>query len=332
MTNSGMKTKIYSSIIGFGLIFCSLMIAFFLFIEDPTAANQASFAVGEAKAAPAENVPAPQYLHLADAKILPVAETLPEPIINPVFVSPAGELMAAEMQAVSSPAPVLEAVEKEAAKPEPVQAKAVAPLAAEKTEAAPAAAMETENQAAMPINVTRGTQAESVASSVSALDTFASKVVNGNAGQVVGVHVPERFSLRVAQQPANDPAYVQAQAGTLTQFALASNYGSLGLLAHNNLGGAKFSSLAAGMEVDVVLGDGSVRRYSISQVRHFQALSPRDPYSQFIDVDNNNGQLSSTDLFMQMYAGGGDRLVFQTCISANGDESWGRLFVIAVPM
>jgi hypothetical protein len=47
-------------------------------------------------------------------------------------------------------------------------------------------------------------------------------------------------------------------------------------------------------------------------------------------MENGGAQLSSTDLFNQMYTGG-NKVVFQTCIYANGNWSWGRLFVTATP-
>jgi hypothetical protein len=170
------------------------------------------------------------------------------------------------------------------------------------------------------------------ASPASALNDFAATLKNGQAGQVVGVYVHDVFSLKVAPQPSNNPAYVNSDPGYATQFSLASQYGSIGLLAHNYLSGSFFSSLTTGQEVDIIYGDGSVRRYSISVIRHFQALSPLSTASNFVDLDNpRNNQLSNSDLFHQIY-NQGDRVVFQTCITANGDTSWGRLFVIATPI
>lgn len=167
---------------------------------------------------------------------------------------------------------------------------------------------------------------------VSALNDFAATVKNGQAGQVVGVYVHGVFSLKVAPQPSNNPAYVNSDAGYATQFSLASQYGSTGLLAHNYLSGSLFFSLATGQEVNIIYGDGSIRRYSISVIRHFQALNPLSTASNFVDLDNpGSNQLSNSDLFHQIY-NQGDRVVFQTCITANGDTSWGRLFVIATPI
>lgn len=164
-----------------------------------------------------------------------------------------------------------------------------------------------------------------------ALNDFITPLKNGQPGQVVGVYVPQVLALKVAQQPANNLAYVNTSPGYATQFALAARYGVTGLLAHNYLSGALFSNLAVGQEVDVVYGDGLIRRYRVLILRHFQALNPTSPTSNFVDLDQKSGaQISYTDLFYQIYTG--DRVVFQTCITANGNTSWGRLFVIATPI
>jgi len=164
------------------------------------------------------------------------------------------------------------------------------------------------------------------------LDDFTASLNNGQAGQVVGVYVPDVLALRVAQQPVNNLAYVTEDPIYVTQFGLAAQYGTTGLLAHNYLSGHLFFNLSSGQEVDAIYGAGSIRRYAISSLRHFQALSPTDPSSNFVDIDGNNGtQISNADLFKQIYAEG-DRVVFQTCITAAGNTSWGRLFVIATPL
>lgn len=170
-----------------------------------------------------------------------------------------------------------------------------------------------------------------VVSPTSALTSFVANVKNGEAGQVVGVYVPNVLALPVNQQPVNDLAYVSASTGYATQFRLAANYGAIGLLAHNYLSGALFFNLSVGQEVDIIYGSGAIKRYAITTLRHFQALRPTDPASNFVDVDNNSGtQISNSDLFYQIYTG--NRVVFQTCINAHGNTSWGRLFVIATPI
>ena len=163
------------------------------------------------------------------------------------------------------------------------------------------------------------------------LDNFVAAVKNRQPGQVVGVYVPRILALRVTQQPPNNPAYVSRQRGYATQFNVAANYDATALLAHNYLSGALFLNLAPGQEVDIIHGDGAVQRYLILIRRRFQAVNPTSLYSNFVDLDNGGAQLSSTDLFYQIYAGG-DRVVFQTCLTAHGNTSWGRLFVIATPL
>lgn len=166
-------------------------------------------------------------------------------------------------------------------------------------------------------------------SMLSLLD-FATAVRNGNSNTLVGVYAPLHFAYMVMQQPANDPGYIVPLPNTVTLFSIATRSGTVGLLAHNNFSGADFFDLSLGQEIDLVYGDGGIHRYSTSTIAHYQALSSGDPYSAFLDVDGNHSKLSSTDLFNRIYMGD-PKLVLQTCISANGDRAWGRLFVIATP-
>jgi hypothetical protein len=163
------------------------------------------------------------------------------------------------------------------------------------------------------------------------LSSFITSLPRGNAQQTTGVYVPSVFAYKVMQQPGGMATYISITRNTVTQFALAAQYGTVGLLAHDYLSGALFYNLAIGQEVDIVNGNGAVRSYRVAQIRHFQALNPYDPYSSFVDMDNRGAQLSSTDLFLQMY-GGGNKVVFMTCIYMNGSPAGGRLFVIATPV
>jgi hypothetical protein len=90
-----------------------------------------------------------------------------------------------------------------------------------------------------------------------------------------------------------------------------------------------FSKLAVGQEVRLVYGDGKVEYFVIKQILKYQALQPTSPYSSFRDLTNDEN-LTAEQLFNKVYRG--DRHVtFQTCIEANGNLSWGRLFVVAQP-
>jgi hypothetical protein len=133
------------------------------------------------------------------------------------------------------------------------------------------------------------------------------------------------------EQPAGNPAYVSSAEGVLTRFGLAAGFGSTGLLAHNTAAGATFSQFYLNQRIFLVNGVGEVTAYTITAIRRFQALQPASPYSEFIDLDAPGARLSATDLFYQVYANEG-RLVLQTCIEANNDPTWGRLFLIAEPV
>lgn len=156
---------------------------------------------------------------------------------------------------------------------------------------------------------------------------FASSLEAGTGSQVAGIFVDEVMAYPVVQQPSGSAAYVSADEGVLTQFSLPTQYGTVGILAHNFLAGVSFFDLAPDQDVYVVYGDGSTIRYVIKEVRQYQALQPNSPYSNFVDLDTN-ASYSSTDLFYDVYGNQGN-LVLQTCIAAEGIDSWGRLFVIA---
>ncbi|MGD2252443.1 MAG: hypothetical protein PVF70_05940 [Anaerolineales bacterium] len=159
---------------------------------------------------------------------------------------------------------------------------------------------------------------------------FIASVMNGNADQVVGVYVPGVLSLPIVQQPSGNSGFVSTKPAVVTQFGMAAKYGTIGLLAHNTLSGDAFFNLRSGQYVDIIYGDGAVKKYQIFEILQYQALSPNSPYSDFLDLANGNRRQSARDLFYQVYTGG-DRVVFQTCIAANGVLTWGRHFVIGFP-
>lgn len=158
---------------------------------------------------------------------------------------------------------------------------------------------------------------------------FSKSVQNNQAGVLRGVYISNVLAFPIVQQPSGNAGYVSFKDGEITQFGMASQYGNVGLLAHNNLSGRLFSKLAVDQEVRLVYGDGKVEYFVIKQIMQYQALEPTSPYSSFRDLTNNEN-LSAEQLFKKVYQG--DRHVtFQTCIEAYGNLSWGRLFVIAVP-
>ena len=163
------------------------------------------------------------------------------------------------------------------------------------------------------------------------LESFVQSVQNGQANMVVGIYIPDVMAYPVGQQPQSNAGYVTREPNQVTQFDLASRYGTVGILAHNDLAGATFSNLGMDQYIIVVYGDGHQEYYIINEIQKYQALSQTSKFSDFINLDAAHERLSANQLFNRVYGPGG-RLVFQTCIDAFGDASWGRIFIIAEPV
>ena len=147
---------------------------------------------------------------------------------------------------------------------------------------------------------------------------------------VTGVYVKDAFTLPVVQQPDSNMGFVSSVEETVTQFGLASQYGNIGLLAHNHLAGQSFFDLAVGDTIYVFHRSDYIETYVVTAIVQYQALSPNSPYSDFKDLSTGE-TIDANTLFHRVYMG--DRhLTLQTCIERDGEYSWGRLFVIAVPM
>lgn len=134
----------------------------------------------------------------------------------------------------------------------------------------------------------------------------------------------------VVQQPQNQAGFISSSDGNVTDFRLARDYGSIGLIAHNYLGGKLFDQFNVGQTFYLVYGDREVVAYTVVRIDQFQALSPNSPYSNFVNLDGTEGKVSAEELFYQMY-GQEDAVVFQTCIEKDGNSTWGRLFITALP-
>lgn len=158
---------------------------------------------------------------------------------------------------------------------------------------------------------------------------FSKAVQNGQADSLRGVYVSNVLALPIVQQPSGNAGYVSSNDGQATQFAMVSQFGNVGLLAHNYLSGKSFTQLTVGQEVRLVYGDGRVEYFIVAEVLQYQALQPNSAWSSFRGL-HDNITLNTEQMFKRVYAG--DRhLTFQTCIQAEGISSWGRLFVVAVP-
>lgn len=155
--------------------------------------------------------------------------------------------------------------------------------------------------------------------------------IAGNGRNIVqGVYVESTLDLPVIQQPEGNTNYVSPNKGELTQFATVSQYGNIGLLAHNYLAGRAFSRLMIGQDVHIQYSTGETESFVITEILSYQALDPKSPYSSFQSLQNETEILSVGQMFDRVYRGE-RHLTFQTCIANDGTASWGRLFVVAEP-
>jgi hypothetical protein len=168
---------------------------------------------------------------------------------------------------------------------------------------------------------------ENVPESSLSLRILSTNIVDSNSS--ISSIKTDDFSYAVVQQPSGYAAYVSTDVDKVTQFGMASSYGSIGMIAHNNLAGARFSLLQVGDTITLVYGDGSARKFTVTQIKQYQALSPTSPYSEFVSLSDSS-TITATQLFMDTYGQSG-HLVLQTCIAKDGVSSWGRLFIIASP-
>jgi hypothetical protein len=167
-------------------------------------------------------------------------------------------------------------------------------------------------------------------STLPSLENFVDSLKNGQKNTVVGIYVPGVLALPVGQQPQGNSGFVTRQPKQVTQFSMARQYGTVGILAHNDLAGADFDEIKINQYAIVIFGDGHEDYYLVTDLQKFQALSPTSTFSDFINLDGSKEHLTASQVFSRIYAPGG-RLVFQTCIEGQGDPSWGRMFIIAEP-
>jgi hypothetical protein len=178
--------------------------------------------------------------------------------------------------------------------------------------------------------LTEAPAAQQPAPAASSFESFVTSVSNGKANQVTGIYVDGLMAYSVVRQPNGNAAFVSEQPSVVTQFGLASEYGSQAFLAHNYLAGATFAKLEFGDVITLVYGDGHSADFQVSELRRFQALSPDSTQSSFVDLASGE-QLSASKLFHSVYNSDGS-VVLQTCIAQDGVSTWGRLFITAVPL
>ncbi|MCD6323140.1 MAG: sortase [Clostridiales bacterium] len=163
-----------------------------------------------------------------------------------------------------------------------------------------------------------------------AISYFISTVANGEKGVLRGVYSENRFALQIVQQPAGQAGFISTSEDVVTQFSMPNRYGVIGLLAHNYLSGKYFFDLEMGDIIQLVYGDGEIKKYQITDIQSFQADQPNSPNSKFIDIETG-AELTASQLFKRVYMGD-QHLTLQTCIQEGSEDSWGRLFIIAKPL
>jgi hypothetical protein len=179
----------------------------------------------------------------------------------------------------------------------------------------------------LPYSVVAGPLAGATA--LPALPDFSLSIQNGDGSVLRGAYADDLFALPIIQQPDTNAGYVSTADNTLTQFGMASQFGNVGLLAHNYRSGQYFNQLLPGMKLKLIHGDGHIEYFLVAHVYRYRATSPFSVTSDFVDLDTQE-YLTATDLFTKVYKGP-RHVTFQTCISRDGNSSWGRLFVIAKP-
>jgi hypothetical protein len=137
-------------------------------------------------------------------------------------------------------------------------------------------------------------------------------------------------TLPIMQQPRGNNNFVSSLQDYLTEFQIATNFGTVGLLAHNYLAGKYFFQILPGQEITLVYSGLRTERFVVTEIQRYQALVPESPSSDFIDLTTGK-YLTVSQLFRKIYRNQPGYLVLQTCISTQQSSSWGRLFIIAEP-
>jgi len=145
------------------------------------------------------------------------------------------------------------------------------------------------------------------------------------------IDIVNLISFQIVQQPTGNSNFVTPLPNYVTAYQKASKYGTIGLLAHNYLAGRYFFQILPGQEIELVYDDNQTDKFVVTEIQQYQALSPDSPSSDFIDLDTGNF-FTTSKLFRKIYIGQADRLVLQTCIYADQNTTWGRLFIIAEPI
>ena len=160
---------------------------------------------------------------------------------------------------------------------------------------------------------------------------FVESVQNGKTGVLRGLYVKNLMAFPIIQQPIGNDSFVSPAPGYVTEFRMANNHGTIGILAHNYLAGQSFFALSPGQEIQLVYGNAKTEIFVVTNIQKYQALSPNSPSGDFINLDTRE-RITASSLFLEIYGNQSGALILQTCIAANNNLTWGRLFVTAKPI
>jgi hypothetical protein len=261
--------------------------------------------------------------------VTPVLASTPEEASAAQPLAPVTGAVAAEAELAQLPAPA--AIAENAVDPGTVLANTFS-VSIQKDTAGALAQQEAEAAVAAEAQVAEAALAvaEAAAPVVASKESFISSVSNGKASQITGIFVEGTLAYSVGNQPGGNGAFVTEAGNEVTKFGLAAEYGTQAFLAHNYLAGGAFFQLSEGQIITLIYGDGSTADFVIESIQRFQALSPDSTQSSFVNLADGK-QLSASTLFHKMY-NSDNSVVLQTCIANEGISTWGRLFVIAVPL
>jgi hypothetical protein len=154
---------------------------------------------------------------------------------------------------------------------------------------------------------------------------------NKEAGILSKISIENLVTLGIVRQPFGNSAFVTPVPGYVTEYQTALNYGTIGLLAHNYLAGQYFFQISSGQRITLTYSDQTTKSFVVTQIQQYQALSPNSASSDFIDL-NSGKLLTASQLFRKIYKDQTGNLVLQTCIYADQNPTWGRLFIVAEPV
>ena len=145
------------------------------------------------------------------------------------------------------------------------------------------------------------------------------------------LYIDNLITLQIVQQPVGNSNFVTQLSNSVTEYKTASDFGTVGLLAHNYLAGQYFFHISPGQEIELVYEDNRTKSFVVTDIQRYQALLPNSPSSDFTDLSTGE-TFTASQLFKKVYKNQTGHLVLQTCIKAQQNPSWGRLFIIAEPV